>query len=202
MNGSTQGDVGPDASNGYEDIAQRFLERRSQTRVGAGVIRAWAQGLPRSGTVLDLGCGSGEPVARILDVSGLRVWGVDASPTLVAAFRRHLPRGKVVCEPVEHSNFFGRRFDGIVAIGLMFLLTEAAQRALIPRIARALAPCGELLFTAPEQACSWQDVLTGRISRSLGAETYRAALAEAGLKLLPSMVDEGGNHHYRARSTA
>jgi len=104
----------------------------------------------------------------------------------------------VVCEPVEESTFFDRTFDGVVAVGLVFLLSEPAQRALIRRVASALRPQGQFLFTAPVQKVSWADTLTGRRSLSLGAEAYAEALAEVGLTVITMDEDEGGNHYYVA----
>lgn len=190
---------GPDPSNGYEARAREYMALRARGNVGAAVIRDWASNLLPGAAVLDVGCGAGEPVARILVEAGLRVWGIDASPTLVAACRANLPAAEIACEPVEASPWFERSFDGIVAIGLVFLLPEATQRRLVAQLARALADGGELLFTAPAQACTWTDVLTGRASRSLGDAAYRAILRDAGLEPLPAIVDEGGNHYVRAR---
>ena len=57
--------------------------------------RAWverfAAHLPAGGSVLDLGCGSGQPIARDLLARGFAVVGVDSSPTLIATCRRRFP---------------------------------------------------------------------------------------------------------------
>jgi ubiquinone/menaquinone biosynthesis C-methylase UbiE len=42
-------------------------------------------------TVLDLGCGSASPVAKYMAQRGLRVTGVDSSPTLLSLCRERLP---------------------------------------------------------------------------------------------------------------
>ena len=47
--------------------------------------------LPRAASVLDLGCGSGYPVAEYMVKRGLRVTGVDSSPTLISLCRQRLP---------------------------------------------------------------------------------------------------------------
>src|SRR5690606_28389884 len=96
--------------------------------------------------VLDLGCGSGTPIAEALAGAGFDVHGVDASPALIAHFHQRLPHAPAACEPVETSAFFGRAFDGIIAIGLLFLLTADTQREVIRRVAGALAPHGRFLF--------------------------------------------------------
>ncbi len=185
-----------DRSNGWDSVAQRFMAERSA--VGAATVRAWCCSLPAGASVLDLGCGSGVPISAALLEEGCVVSGIDASPTLVADFQRRFPRAQVACEPVEESLFFGRIFDGIVAVGLLFLLQPEAQHAVIHRVAAALKSQGRFLFTAPTQAVSWADATTGRMSVSLGDEVYRHALAKAGLRVVGEYVDEGMNHYYDA----
>lgn len=185
-----------DRSNGWEAAARRFMAERSD--IGAATVRTWCRGLPAGASVLDLGCGSGVPIAAALIDEGCSVHGVDASPTLVAALHRRFPQVRVACEPVEESAFFGRRYDGIVAIGLMFLLQPDVQRALVRRVSAALGPGGRFLFSAPVQVAAWSDLMTGRQSLSLGDKAYRQALADAGLGVIGEYVDEGGNHYYDA----
>ena len=188
-----------DESNGYEAAARVFAQRREARAVGVATVLQWARSLRPAGEVLDLGCGSGVPVAAALARAGFTVFGVDASPTLLAMFRKRLPQSVVACEAVEHSRLFDRPFDGVLAIGLVFLLPEATQRALLHRIAGVLRPGGRFLFTAPAQACTWIDVLTGRVSVSLGAAAYAAVFADAGLEPVATCLDEGGNHYFDAR---
>jgi hypothetical protein len=57
-------------------------------------------------------------------------------------------------------------------------------------------PGGRFLFTSPRQVCSWPDLWTGRPSFSLGEDAYESALRGAGLKLIATQIDEGGNHYY------
>lgn len=185
-----------DASNGYEAAASHFIGARSS--IGAAEVRAWARSLPAGACVLDLGCGHGVPVTEALLAEGCRVRALDASPSLVAAFRERFPDVPVTCEPVEASVCFDHVYDGIVAWGLLFLLAPAAQRAVIANVSRALTPGGTFFFTAPVQACSWTDVLTRRRSTSLGAAAYRDLLARESLAVRDEGDDEGGNHYYVA----
>lgn len=189
-----------DRANGYEAAAASFIAARSP--IGAAAVRAWARTLPRNGAVLDLGCGHGEPVTRTLLEAGLIAYGIDASPALLAELRRRFPSVTTECGTVEASAFFGRTFDGIVAWGLMFLLQPDAQALVIRKVAHALKPGGQFLFTAPQQACEWRDALTGRTSISLGAEAYRALLHAEGLALVSEDQDDGANHFFRATRPA
>lgn len=188
-----------DRSSGYERIAPKFLAARSgpgSRPIGAERVRAWARRLAQGSAVLDLGCGSGVPITEVLIDRGLAVYGVDAAPSLVSAFKQRWPDTPVRCEPVEESQFFCRQFEGVVAWGLVFLLSAAKQRELIRRISDALKPGGRLLFTSPAAEVVWNDVLTGQSSLSLGVAEYQRELSRVGLTVLDQYDDEGMNHYF------
>lgn len=190
-----------DGSNGYEAIASIYIAGRG-TRplvgdaIGAATVRAWAQTFPPGATVLDLGSGPGEPSTRILQEAGLATYAVDASSTMVAAFRERFPAVPIEHNTVDASAFFNRTFDGVLAWGLLFLLEPAAQALVIEKVAAALNPGGRFLFTAPKEPIEWLDAMTDRPSRSLGAQTYDRLLRDAGLTWVAGTEDEGGNHYY------
>ena len=191
-----------DRSNGYEGVAREFLARRGSARstgVGVNAVKQWAQALPHGAAVIDLGCGPGFPITEVLVAEGLNVFAVDAAPSFVEAFRRNLPRTPVACEAVQDSPFFHRTFEGVLAWGLIFLLSPAEQRHLIQRIADILVPGGRLLFTSCAEPLVWNDAMTGLESRSLGAEEYRRQLSAVGLPVTGEYGDEGQNHYYEAR---
>ncbi|MDZ4700477.1 MAG: class I SAM-dependent methyltransferase [Rhodothermales bacterium] len=188
-----------DPSNGYDALSAEFIAARDRSTIGVASVRAWARTLPPGAAVLELGCGHGVPISEALVDEGVTLFGLDASPRMIAAFRTRLPGVEAVCSPVEDSDFFGRTFDGVVAWGLFFLLSPAAQETLIHRVAASLHPGGSFLFTSPGQRCEWQDVLTGQVSVSLGSEAYRRVVEAAGLALAYEANDEGENHYYVAR---
>jgi SAM-dependent methyltransferase len=193
--------VSEDGSNGYEGIASIYVAGRG-TRplvgdsIGAAIVRAWAQAFPPGATVLDLGSGPGEPSTRILREAGLATWAVEASSTMVAAFRERFPDVPIEHTTVEASAFFDRTFDGVLAWGLLFLLEPAAQALVIEKVAGALEPGGRFLFTSPKEPCEWLDGMTDRPSQSLGAQTYERLLRDAGLTWVAEAWDEGENHYY------
>lgn len=190
-----------DQSAGWDAVSDQFMAIRS--KVGASLVLTWAKDrLPRSAAILDIGCGSGVPIAQALAEDGFSVWGVDASPSLISAYRRNLPDMPAACEPAQESPFFHRTFVGVVSIGLVFLLDEDDQRKLLTNVANVLEPGGRFLFSAPREVCRWKDTLTDRASMSLGADAYAAHLISVGLRLNDCRSDEGGNNYYEAvRST-
>lgn len=192
-----------DQSNGYERLAAEFLAGRGRapsTAVGTKEVRDWARTLPPGATVIDLGCGTGLPITKVLVDEGLNVYAVDAAPSLVAAFRHNLPEVPVACESVVESAFFNRTFDGVVAWGLIFLLQPEEQRQLMQRIAHILLPGGRFLFTSScgTEPLVWNDGMTELESRSLGAAEYRKLLSEVGITVTHEYEDVGENHYYDA----
>ena len=187
----------PDDSNGYEEAAEVFLRARNPV-IGAATVLEWSKRLAPGSAVLDLGCGHGVPISRVLTEQCFRVYGVDASARLIAEFRKRFPAAHAEHAPVERSEFFRRPFDAAVAWGLLFLLPAATQKALIGRVARALRPGGAFLFTSPREAVTWADALTGRISISLGRDGYEQSLRAEGFTLTGDQIDEGDNYYYFA----
>jgi SAM-dependent methyltransferase len=185
-----------DSSKGWEAIATEFVAARSD--IGSKVVRQWTRGLRPLSEVVDIGCGSGLPISQILVDAGCTVFGIDASPTLLSMFRRRFPAAPAVCETVQTSTFFGQQFDGAVAVGLLFLLSEDDQRKLIEKVGQALRPGGRFLFSAPRVQCAWRDLQTGQPSLSLGEAEYQRQLRRAGMLVNEIYVDEGGNHYFDA----
>jgi cyclopropane fatty-acyl-phospholipid synthase-like methyltransferase len=187
-----------DSVEAYEVHAHEFLRRRDESLIGSRVVEQWSRTLPAGASVIELGCAGGEPITRVLDEAGCRVRAIDSSPTLVAAFRSRFPAIPVQCARVQDTDFFGRTYDAAVAVGLVFLLAEPDQAALIARMAEVIVPGGRFLFTAPTQLHEWTDVNTGAACRSLGQERYEKLLSEAGFRVLSTFVDRGENNYYDA----
>jgi cyclopropane fatty-acyl-phospholipid synthase-like methyltransferase len=74
-------------------LATSFRERRFVERL--------IHGLPAGARVLDLGCGFGEPIGRLLVDAGLEVVGVDASERLLEHARRTLPEATLILDDMR-----------------------------------------------------------------------------------------------------
>ena len=105
------------------DLIVGHYERRARDwdadrRVLPWVDRPWielfAGLLPAGGAVLDLGCGGGDPVATSQTAHGLKVTGVDSSPTLISLSRERMPAEKWLVGDMR-SLVLGNRFDGVLA---------------------------------------------------------------------------------------
>ena len=190
--------MGTDSASAYEKHAREFLGVRDESAVGVDIVERWARSLDPGTDVLEVACGGGIPITRTLLDCGLDVWALDSSPTLLSAFRARFPGTPARCERVQDSDFFGRRFGAVIAIGLLFLLDAEDQVALIRRASGLLVPGGRFLFSAPIEVGTWTDLIAGQECRSLGREKYEATLAKAGFRMIGRYSDAGNNHHYDA----
>jgi cyclopropane fatty-acyl-phospholipid synthase-like methyltransferase len=102
--------------------------------------------LPAGATVLDLGCGAGEPVARELVSRGFRVTGLDASLAQIVRARRNVPEATFVHADMTSVPLPVRSFDAISAFYSITHVPRNEHEALIRRIAAWLRPNG--LFVA------------------------------------------------------
>ena len=111
------------AANWDADRGRSLFERRWLDRFLSLV--------PAHGPVLDLGCGSGEPIARYFIECGYDVTGVDLSPTLISLCTERFPASIWTVADMRKLDL-GRRFDGIVAWDSFFHLTPDDQRGMFP----------------------------------------------------------------------
>jgi SAM-dependent methyltransferase len=187
------------SASAYEMHAREFLAERDKWQVGAGVVTGWARSLPAGTDVIDIACGGGYPVTRVLVEAGLNPWAIDASATLLERFRVRFPNIPAQCALALQSDYFGRQFGAAISIGLIFLLEASEQVALLQRVSEILLPGGRFLFTAPIETGTWRDTTTGHECRSLGRARYVEALENAGFCVVGTHVDEGKNNHYEAQ---
>ena len=103
--------------------------------------------LAAGASVLDLGCGSGWPVAKHMAGEGLHVTGVDASPTMISLCRRRLPGHEWVVADMRELSL-ARRFDGILAWDSFFHLAHDDQRRMFAVFMEHASAHAVLMFNA------------------------------------------------------
>jgi SAM-dependent methyltransferase len=106
--------------------------------------------LGKGAEVLDLGCGSGRPVAQHMAELGLRVIGVDSSPTMISLCRQRLPDHEWIIADMRQLAL-GRRFDGILAWDSFFHLNHHDQRRMFTIFADHASVGTVLMFNTGPQ---------------------------------------------------
>jgi SAM-dependent methyltransferase len=169
----------------YEENAAAWDRLRGRELFEQPWIDRFAGELPQGGTLLDLGCGSGEPIARHLVDRGFAVTGVDSSPSLIALCRERFPAGEWIVGDMRRLDL-DRRFDGLIAWHSLFHLSPDDQRPMFARFAAHLKPGGALLFTSGHDAGVRLGEWRGEplYHASLDPAEYAALLAGSGFDLL------------------
>lgn len=182
----------------YEANADTFDRDRGRQLMEAKYLDALLQRLtPERRQVLDLGCGTGEPVARYLVENGCQLTGVDAAQAMTALCAERFPAMTWITADMR-TLALARRFDAIVAWDSFFHLTYDAQRAMFPLFRDHIAPRGLLLFTSgPEHGEAIGELYGERLYHaSLAAAEYRALMDANGFDVLTHTVNdpECGRH--------
>jgi 2-polyprenyl-3-methyl-5-hydroxy-6-metoxy-1,4-benzoquinol methylase len=188
----------------YEQHAAAFDRQRTRRLVERGWLNRFTALLPPGGTVLDLGCGMGEPIARHLVESGYRVTRVDASPAMIALCRARFPEQDWRVADMR-GLAPGRRHDGILAWDSLFHLGHADQRRMFPVFRNHAAPGAALMFTSGPSHGVSPGCFEGEtlFHASLGPAGYRALLAENGFQVMAHRAgdpDCGGRTVWLARA--
>jgi SAM-dependent methyltransferase len=187
----------------YERHVEAWDRLRTRTLFEKPWLDRFASLLRENSSVLDIGCGAGEPIAAYLRDRGFRVTGVDSSPAMIARAQSRMPEQ---CWHVADMRglALGRRFDGILAWDSFFHLTRDDQRAMFPIFRDHAADGCALMFTSGPSDGEAMGTFEGEplYHASLAPRTYRALLAEAGFEVVAHMADDpacGGHTIWLAR---
>jgi cyclopropane fatty-acyl-phospholipid synthase-like methyltransferase len=103
--------------------------------------------LPPATPILDIGCGSAEPMARYLIELDYLVVGVDSSSAMIDVCRRHFPKQEWIVADMRKLAL-QRKFSGILAWDSFFHLCHDDQRQMFPVFRQHAAPQAALMFTS------------------------------------------------------
>jgi trans-aconitate methyltransferase len=195
---------GVDLAALYAKHARRFDAARTGSRMERPYLDAAAALSPPPGRVLDLGCGSGEPVARYFVERGYQVTGVDAVAEMIELARARFPQMTWRQADMRRLDL-GERFDVVIAWDSFFHLPPDDQRAMFGTFRRHTAPGGALVFTSgPSEGEEVGGDLFGDVlyHASLDTAEYAALLRDHGYEVVRHQVEDpdcGGHTVWIAR---
>ncbi len=149
--------------------------------------------------VLDVGCGSGEFLAK-LESLGARVTGIDPAHEMVRLARAAAPTGEVVLGGFEHLPWSDASFDVVTAINALQFADDAHDA--LAQAARVCVPGGYIAIANwADGALNALNALESAVAEAAGEEVqpdgdYRRAggleglLSEAGLEVTASSLVE------------
>lgn len=171
---------------GYDALSVRYDEAYGgETKYGDWIGELVGRLGAAGARVVDVGCGSGVPVARALVAAGHRVTGVDISEVQIRRAREAVPGGEFVRADVTELDFPAGSFDAVVSLYALIHVPLAEQPPLLAKLGRWVRPGGTLLAVTGHTAYTGtdEDWLGGGAAMwwsHADAATYRTWLREAG----------------------
>lgn len=175
----------------YTDHAAEFDTERSRALCEQPWLDAFLAGIPPGGTILDLGCGAGEPMAAYMIERGFDVTGVDASAPLLAMARRRFPQARWLQTDIRELHT-GVQYDAVLAWDSFFHLTAEDQRACIATFGAHARATAMLMFTSGHQHGEAINPLYGEplYHASLAPDEYRALLGAQGFHVIRHVAED------------
>ncbi|MFC4311117.1 class I SAM-dependent DNA methyltransferase [Steroidobacter flavus] len=163
--------------------------------------RAWMDRftalLQPGASILDIGCGSGQPIAKYLIERGYKVTGVDSSPPLIEKCRARFPNNEWIVADMRALSL-NKTFDALIAWDSFFHLSHDAQRAMFPIFKQHANDGAPLLFTTgPEHRVAMGEFHGEPLYHaSLSIQEYRELLSSQGFSVIANTIEdpECGGH--------
>lgn len=135
--------------NPYDYIAEQWHSNfRGQTYVDRvlGYVDKITQGLPPGAKVLDLGCGTGNPIAKYLVKRGFSVVGIDQSKELLKIAKTVVPEAELIHGDMVEIKLT-EKFSAAVAWDSIFHVERKYHSAVYQKLSDSLEIGGKLLLS-------------------------------------------------------
>ncbi|HLB41491.1 MAG TPA: class I SAM-dependent methyltransferase [Gammaproteobacteria bacterium] len=114
----------------YEKIVSWFDDARTKTLMESEYLNLIVKSVPAGSSVLDLGCGTGEPIAQFFmnkGFKGFKVTGVDGSKKMIELCKKRFPGEQWIVSDMRNINL-NQKFDVVLAWHSFFHLDQDSQR--------------------------------------------------------------------------
>jgi SAM-dependent methyltransferase len=177
----------------YQRHAAAYDQQRGRKLMEAGWLDRFLSLLPASPSVLDIGCGMGEPIARHLIEQGCSVTGIDSAQPLITLCRERFPQQSWQVADMRELAL-GHRFDGLIAWDSFFHLRPDDQRRMFPLFRKHADNGTALLFTSGPRHGEAIGSFEGEplYHASLDPAEYRGLLDENGFSVIAHVVEDAG----------
>jgi SAM-dependent methyltransferase len=181
---------------GIIDLYQRKARDWAESRARGNLFekpwldRFWAL-LPQAAPILDLGCGSAEPMARYLIELRHPVIGVDSSEAMIEFCRSRFPEQEWIVADMRKLAL-RRQFSGILAWDSFFHLCPDDQRRMFPLFRAHAGPSAALMFTSGPAHGEETGSFGGEplYHASLDPDEYRSLLDRNGFRVVAHVVED------------
>lgn len=173
----------------YDTVAHEWDEARVRlSESEKRILDLLLERAPPGANVLDLGCGTGRPIAEYLVSRQLRVTGVDQSVAMLQLARSRLPEQHWVLSSLENFEPQGE-FAAVIAWDSLFHIPREEHAAIVARV-RAVMPLGGrfALTVGGSEHPAFTDTMFGQtfFYDSHSPEAAMALLAGSGFRVIHS----------------
>ncbi|GAB3701924.1 class I SAM-dependent methyltransferase [Spirosoma flavus] len=175
----------------YEAIAHWFDQNRAKNLFEKNYLDIVLQHCQSNASILDLGCGTSEPIARYLIEQGCYVTGVDNSVNMIAMCSQRFPDMEWIVADMTAINL-PRKFGAVIAWDSFFHLDHDTQRAIFQVFADHTEDGGVLLFTSGTEHGVAYGEMDGHaiFHASLDTVEYQSLLKQHGFDVLKHKVND------------
>jgi 2-polyprenyl-3-methyl-5-hydroxy-6-metoxy-1,4-benzoquinol methylase len=132
----------------YDAISQDWdRNRKTLPAKDNALFEYFIESLPPEANILDLGCGTGVPIAQLLANQGFKITGIDRSAKLIQKAQGYVPTASFHQAEIEDYKI-EKTYEGIVLWDVIFHLPRALHKPIIERIYDSLTPQGLLILSS------------------------------------------------------
>lgn len=181
----------------YNEHAAGYDACRSKVLFEQPWLDRFLEKLPANANVLDLGCGTGDPVDRYLLSNGCRITGLDCAAAMIDLARTNFPTGRWQQGDMRTLDL-GKPFDGVLSWNGFFHLSRQEQTDAIPRIANHVSEGGALMLTTGHKDGEVTGTVEGATvyHSSLSIDAYHDLLRKTGFQTIEHVLEDPAcNYH-------
>jgi cyclopropane fatty-acyl-phospholipid synthase-like methyltransferase len=182
---------------GYNQVAEAYSRDRSKLTSG-GLVQKFIAQLKPQASVLDLGCGTGVPVDRMLIKKNHLVTGIDLSPVMIQKSRRNCPQGEYVVRDMRDLKPGEYQVEAAVSMYALFHVERQKHLEILKVIRSFLPSDGWLLISMGDKEFEGEHEFYGikMWSSQYGPDRNRKIIREAGFRIETEKMDwSGGEKH-------
>ncbi len=184
-------EVKKNTKNIYEINAKAFDEQREKKLFEKAWLDRFIKLVPENGSILDVGCGAGDPIAKYFIKKGFQVVGLDISESMISIAKKRFPNFKWLLHDMKDFDL-ETKFDGIIAWNSFFHLDHDDQKKSLLAFSKHLNPYGILMFTAGPENSEVLGTVNGHdvYHSSFSFDEYKDILSSLGLSVIDYKLDD------------
>ncbi len=153
--GKSPDEQGRIVREGYDKIAHQYMQERGQYD-NTNEIQEFIDLLPKNAKVLDIGCGGGVPILRMMVKNGFTATGIDFSKSMLELAKENVPEAELIYGDVTKTDFESASFDGIISAYAIIHIHKSLHPMIYTRIYNWLKPGGVMLMGTSHS--EWEEI--------------------------------------------